>query len=82
MTEFTAINKSTIFDICLNTYGTLNHVAKLMNDNNHDGVNTLPVAGDVYVFDEKLTTVQLASNVNVNYNVSQAVSKTKYATAP
>ena len=34
MSEFIAISNSTIYDVCLNTYGTLNLLGKLMDDNN------------------------------------------------
>ena len=74
MTIFTAISNSTIYDVCLNTYGSLNYLAKLMDDNNHLGVDTYPTQGQVFLFDETLVNVQ-------DGTVIGSASQTKYATA-
>ena len=73
MRNFTAINNCTIYDVCLNTYGTLDLLTKLMVDNNFLGVNIYPENGTIFVYDETLI-----SNENI-YN--QAVlNNIKYAT--
>nr|WP_146749927.1 hypothetical protein [Mucilaginibacter rubeus] len=56
------------------TYGSLDQLFKLMQDNGYPGVNTIPVAGtpfewdDTFVFDEKIY-------------ISNSTSKVNYATA-
>ena len=52
--EFKAVDMSTIYDVCLNTYGNLDYLVKLMVDNNFNGVNDYPVAGQVFVYDDTL----------------------------
>lgn len=54
MLQFKAVENSSIWDVCLNTYGTFNYLVKLMVDNNHAGVNVYPVAGQIYNYDETL----------------------------
>jgi hypothetical protein len=54
MQQFKAAQNSTIFDVCLNTYGTLNLLVKLMKDNNFPGVDTYPAAGQIFLYDETL----------------------------
>lgn len=81
MTEFIAVANSTMLDVCLNTYGSLNRMVKLMVDNNIPNVNYRPYAGQVFLFDENLVVTQTNQSLNQNYNVLNTVSKTKYATA-
>lgn len=73
MTDFIAVDGSTIFDVCLNTYGTLDLLGKLMSDNNFPGAATYPVAGQVFSFDETLV-------VNQQTFKRTALSGEKYAT--
>jgi hypothetical protein len=80
MKQFVAISSSTIYDVCLNTYGTLNRLAKLMDDNNHPGVDVYPVAGQVFLYDENLVNVQTNQNLNQNYTISAGDAQLKYAT--
>jgi hypothetical protein len=80
MREFVAIDGSTIYDVCLNTYGTLNRLGKLMDDNNHPGVNAYPTAGQIFLYDENLVNIQTNQNLNQNYTVSAGSAQIKYAT--
>lgn len=80
MTTFTAIANSTIYDVCLNTYGTLNKLAKLMDDNDWDGVDTDPVQGDEFLFDETLVSLPGYQNLNNNFSVVAGASQIKFAT--
>jgi hypothetical protein len=81
MSEFIAISNSTIYDVCLNTYGTLNLLGKLMDDNNHEGVNTNPAQGQVFLFDENLVNVQTNQSLVQNYSIAAGENQLKYATA-
>lgn len=62
---FTAVDNSTIWDVCLNTYGSLDEIVKLMTDNNFPNVNTYPSNGQVFFFDDTLVEDQnnLQSNL-------------------
>lgn len=80
MTNFTAIGGSTIFDVCLNTYGDLNNLAKLMRDSNHAGVVTYPTAGQVFVFDETKVNALTGQNLKQTYSYIGGTSQLKYAT--
>jgi len=51
---FQAVDMSTIYDVCLNTYGNLDYLVKLMVDNGHPGVNEYPAAGQVFSYDDEL----------------------------
>ncbi len=81
MSEFIAISNSTIYDVCLNTYGTLNLLGKLMDDNNHEGVNANPAQGQVFLFDENLVNVQTNQSLVQNYSIAAGENQLKYATA-
>lgn len=81
MSEFIAISNSTIYDVCLNTYGTLNLLGKLMDDNNHEGVNTNPSKGQVFLFDDNLVNVQTNQSLVQNYSIAAGENQLKYATA-
>lgn len=78
--EFIAVDGSTVYDVCLNTYGTLNLLAKLMLDSGHDGVNTYPVAGQVFLYDESLVNVQANQNLAKNYTITAGDAQIKFAT--
>ena len=67
MTIFTAISNSTIYDVCLNTYGTLDLLVKLMTDNNFIGVNNYPVNGQQFVYDETLIANQAIVKTTIIY---------------
>ena len=69
MTLFTAIENSTIYDVCLNTYGTLDLLVKLMVDNLFLNVNLYPTTGQIFSFDETLVANQ-ATAQNIKYATS------------
>ena len=52
--QFQAVDMSTIYDVCLNTYGNLDYLVKLMVDNNFTGVNSFPIAGQIFLYDDTL----------------------------
>lgn len=80
MKTFTAISNSTIYDVCLNTYGTLDYLVKLMVDNNHAGVDVFPINGQIFVYDETLVNKIFTSNAPQGGQISGILSSTKYAT--
>lgn len=69
---FKAVDMSTIYDVCLNTYGTFDYLVKLMVDNGFDGVNTYPTAGQVFSYDDSLVYGLAQQKLNtVNYATSE-----------
>jgi hypothetical protein len=81
MKEFIAISNSTIYDVCLNTYGTLDYLIKLMVDNNITDINTNPINGQIFLYDD--TLVNKISNVNNNTNliINSNLAQLKYTTS-
>lgn len=72
--SFEAAANSTIYDICLNTYGTLNLLLKLMQDNKFLNVNTYPVAGQIFLYDDTLIDNSAQMQTNIKYATVQLIS--------
>jgi hypothetical protein len=81
MKEFIAISNSTIYDVCLNTYGALDYLIKLLVDNNITDINTNPINGQKFLYDD--TLVNKISNVNNSTNliINSNLASIKYTTA-
>lgn len=63
--QYNAVNGQSIFDVCLNTYGTLDRLIKQLVDSGAgQGVNDIPASGQVYVYDDELVE---AAAVNQQY---------------
>jgi hypothetical protein len=70
--EFRAVDQSTIWDVVNNTYGSVDFIVKLMQDNGFLNVNTYPENGQIFLYDDTLV---------VNQNIKRTiVSPVKYAT--
>ena len=67
MQVFNAISNSTIYDVCLNTYGSLDFLAKLMVDNNFVTVNNYPFNGQAFTFDETLVVDKSGKDLIIKY---------------
>jgi hypothetical protein len=78
--QFTAVSNSTIYDVCLSTYGSLNYLAKLMDDNDHAGVDLYPTNGQIFLFDSNLVQSPATTNINGGFSVNGGQSAIKYAT--
>jgi hypothetical protein len=60
--NYKAVNGQSIFDVCLNTYGTLDRLIKQLVDSGAgQGVNNIPASGQVYVYDDELVEDQAVS---------------------
>ena len=80
MKQFTAVSNSTIYDVCLSTYGSLNYLAKLMDDNDHAGVDLWPTNGQVFMFDSNLVQSPATPSLNGGNSLNGGQSVIKYAT--
>lgn len=56
--QFQSVAYSTIWDVILNTYGTVDQAVKLMQDNDWPNVNTYPNLGDTFEYDDTLVENQ------------------------
>lgn len=71
--KFNAIEGQSIFDVCLNCYGTIDLMYKLLQDNGIDSINVIPYSGQVFTYDDTLVIDQ-----GINQQFTQ--SGTLYAT--
>lgn len=51
-----------------------------MDDNSFNGVDTYPINGQEFLYDENLVNVQTNQNLSQNYSVSAGALQIKYAT--
>lgn len=71
--SFSAVDGQSIFDVCLNCYGTLDLLYKLIQDSSVGSVNDIPQSRQVYIYDDSLVSDQ-------NINQSFTLNGLKYAT--
>lgn len=73
MSTYSAINGQTLSDICLNTYGSMDYYYKLLQDNNIENADVVPVTGQLFEWDETLI-------VDTNIHKTITLNNIKYAT--
>jgi hypothetical protein len=72
--SYNAVNGQSIYDVCLNTYGTLDLLVKqLVDSGGTQGVNDVPASGQVYVYDDDLVVDQAV-------NQAYLLTSVRYAT--
>jgi len=69
MIYITKYNQS-IYDVCLQTYGTLDYLLKLVTDNNINNLNTQILTKTSFIFDERLVIDRLLKDNNNRQNVT------------
>jgi hypothetical protein len=74
MQSYIAVEGQSIYDVCLNTYGSLDFVLKMVQDSSVSDVNQSPYSGQVFLFDPELV-------VDQGINRQLTVTNTRYATA-
>ncbi len=63
-----AVEGQSIYDICLQTYGSLDYLVKLLQDNNIASINVTPYSGQTFTWDETLATDQtISQNSTITY---------------
>lgn len=72
--NYKAVNGQSIYDVCLNTYGTLDRLIKqLVDSGGAQGVNDVPASGQAYVYDDDLVVDQAV-------NQAYLLTSVRYAT--
>jgi hypothetical protein len=73
--SYNAVNGQSIYDVCLNTYGTLDLLVKqLVDSGGTQGVNDVPASGQLYYYDDDLVVDQAV-------NQAYLLTSIRYATA-
>jgi hypothetical protein len=72
MLQYKAVEGQSLLDICLNTYGGLDLMSKLLQDNNIENINITPFSGQSFVWDETLTIDQAVNQTSQNSNIIYA----------
>lgn len=70
---FTAVSGQSVYDICLNCYGTLDLLYKLLKDSGIDSVNIIPYSGQKFTYDDSLV-------IDINVFQTTTLSGKRYAT--
>jgi hypothetical protein len=73
MTIYKAISGQSIIDVCLNTYGSIDYLYKLMQDNNVASVNTNVYGGQKFTWDDSLV-------IDQGLNTAFKSTNTRYCT--
>lgn len=74
--NYKAINGQSIFDVCLNTYGSLDLLVKqLVDSGTGQGVNDTPASGQIYVYDDALVVDQAVNQAYLLTNIRYATAK-------
>ena len=76
MQTYQSISGQSIYDICLQTYGVLDYLYKLMIDNGILGLNSGIPSGTVFSWDDTLVQDQ---NLNVSFLASNKLFSTDYS---
>ena len=68
MNDFTTITQLDLFNICLDTYGQIDYLFKLMSDNNQSDINAIIPTNTVIEFDNefKIFNPIIISNIKTN----------------
>lgn len=74
MQTYTAVEGQSIYDVCLNTYGSLDFVLKMLQDSGVSDINQSPYSGQIFSFDPEMV-------VDQGINRQLTVTNTRYATA-
>jgi hypothetical protein len=73
MQAYSAIDGQSLFDVCLNTYGDIGYLYKLLQDNQVLNTDEVVKSGDVFIWDDSLVQ-------NQQLNAAYAASGINYAT--
>ncbi|MFB6456581.1 hypothetical protein ACE38W_15020 [Chitinophaga sp. Hz27] len=84
---FIAVSGQSILDVCLNCYGTLDYLLKLIIDSGYEDINMVPVSGQTFLYDDSLVVdtnvfkqttlsgVFFATNISNNGNLQSEIEQ-------
>lgn len=67
MNSYCATTGQSLYDICLNVYGSLDYLLKLMLDNNVATLSDIPFAKQQFVYNTTLVANQQITQLNYTY---------------
>ena len=75
MNTYTAVTGQSMYDICLITYGTLDYLVKLANDNGITDLNNSSLTGIAFSYDNALIVNEIIhQQINQQYGTSQGIT--------
>ncbi len=77
MSVYKAIEGQSLWDVCLNTYGSFDYMVKLLQDNDIDNINVYPYSGQPFNWDETLVVDQLVTINSQSANIIYATKAIK-----
>ena len=69
MLSYSCQQGQTLLDVCLNTYGSLDFLEKLITDNGFENANQLPTSGQIVSWDETLISDFSVYRTNTAFSV-------------
>jgi hypothetical protein len=72
MLKYNAVQGQSIYDVCLNTYGSFDYLTKLLQDNNIESIDKPLFSGQILAWDETLTIDQVVNKISQNSNIIYA----------
>lgn len=78
MQTYYALEGQTIYDVCLNTYQTLDQLYKLVNDNSFGSVDNMVISGSAFVWDDTLVLNGQQQSTNAAQGVNYATEILNY----
>jgi len=74
MKSYTAVTGQSMYDICLITYGSMDYLVKLANDNTVQDLNNTALTGISFTYDNALVVNEiLHQQINQQYGTSQSI---------
>ena len=73
--QFKAVDGQSLLDVCLNTYGSLDFLLQLIQDNGIPNANADVVSGEVFLFDDALVVDQSTIGQNQSAGISYATKE-------
>lgn len=61
--KFNSIAGQSLIDVCLNTYGSLDFFAKLVQENGIEDLDALPASGTIFLYDKQQVIDQQVNRV-------------------
>lgn len=70
MLEYKSINGQSLMDVCLSTYGNLDFMLKLIQDNDIPNINYRPTSGQIFLWNETVNIDETVNRVSHNGNIA------------